>query len=153
MKVKDDGRCSYHADQPSSKPLAEKRCKHATDVRCVLTLFGAGVLECLLPFGMCSEHSEIIARIVETEDFATLCKLPGVMKSVASFQDRFGEDPANVSITLVGVDTEELQNLLKIGHASDANGAAAPVIVEHARADDVKADLGEQKYKETFGKS
>lgn len=154
MNVLDDGRCSYHASRAANGGMPSDRCSKRTDARFVLTFTGnRGSLEALLPFGACSEHAEGPGRMVQSEDASELCKLPGVMHAIEAYRERFKEDPTGAQLAVIGVETDEYRQLVRLGKASGQNGAGAPILVEHARAKDVKEDMGEDAYKKAFGSS
>lgn len=146
MKCEDDGRCGY-------SPPARGRCTHRTDARYVLTLQGGkGKLEAFLPFGTCFEHSLILPRIVEAGDSIELCKIPGVLHAFEAYRDKYHEEPEGATLCMLGVETDLYQDYMRLAKASDYGNADAPVLTEHARAEDVKADIGSEAFEEAFGK-
>lgn len=145
MNVKDDGRCAF-------TPGEGKRCPKKTDARYVLTLIGArGELEAMLPFGACSEHAEIPGHMVMADDQSDFCRLPGVMHAIEAYRERYKADPQNATVAVVGVDTDAYKELVRMARASGKSGASVPIVVESARAKDVKEAMGEDAFNRAFG--
>lgn len=145
-----DGRCGFKGDSESA------RCPRKEDVRFLLILMGPrGKYEALLPISACSEHSSVLPQMalsMSPIEQLRFQRSPGVQEAIKAFQDHFHEDPTEATVAVLGLDSDEYRAYAHVAEAIVDGRGNVPVstIVEVAREDDVKADLGEKAFNETL---